>query len=131
MQYGVELEEQAKERFKEFSDESRDTVTLSDPISFGDRKFHFRLNNALSQNERIAEKTAFRLLEETFNDLKIDERLPWIPENSTEIRIFLLAVTQEFCKKMSLMDFTIQAIESSVLPPQFRIENILSNSENF
>lgn len=37
----------------------------------------------------------------------------------------------EFCRDMGFTEFMIEAYESHVLPPQFKIENILGNSEEF
>ncbi|XP_044751126.1 endothelin-converting enzyme homolog [Coccinella septempunctata] len=131
IQYRAQLSETANLSYLNFAEQTRDMIVLSNPIKFGGQEFSFSLNNALSESERVAENTALRLLTDLFETFKNDSLLPWISYKFKKEKIFFLTMTQEFCRDMDFTEFMIEAYESHILPPQFRIENILGNSEEF
>ncbi|XP_044752109.1 neprilysin-11-like [Coccinella septempunctata] len=131
MHYGVNLTESFKYTYKDFAEETKDMLLLTNPISFGKKLLYFNLNNDLSESDRIAENTAMKLVTENLPSFQNLDLLPLIPPHFTREKIFFLHLVQGFCRKMKVTDFMVDAYESPVLPPQLRVANFLGNSGEF
>lgn len=112
--------------------------------------FCFQLNNDLSENERIADNTAMKLITEKLRTFQAYEALPLTRPMFNKQKQFFLHLVQGIhllrasnftqltyfwfvgiCQQMKVTDFMVNAYENSILPPQLRVESFLGNSKMF
>ncbi|XP_045471353.1 endothelin-converting enzyme 1-like isoform X2 [Harmonia axyridis] len=129
--YGVDLANYTRDSYQMFVDRTNVILNLMNPMKFGDKLLFFDLNEGLSESDRIADNTAMKLMEHDFPSFEEQAMLPLIPQNFNRQKLFFLHLVQGWCRRISVMDFTVQAHESHVLPPKLRVANILGNSLEF
>ncbi|XP_044761009.1 neprilysin-2-like [Coccinella septempunctata] len=129
IKFGIQLSRNVSSLYKKFVRESK--KTLPHHSNFNNLDVVFNLNSRLSEAQRIAENCGMVLLTNSMEEIQHQALLPLASFTFSREKIFFMAMVQEFCKDMSLMEFVIQAHESSVLPPQFQVLNILQNSDVF
>ncbi|KAK9870380.1 hypothetical protein WA026_007946 [Henosepilachna vigintioctopunctata] len=129
--YGINLTTESKASYKYFADWTKDMIKFTNPITNGKKDLYFDLNNDLSESDRISDNTAMRLMTESFISFENQPVLPWISQEFSREKVFFLYLTQGLCRKMDVAEMMIEAFENPVLPPQFRVKTMLSNSEEF
>ncbi|KAL3275363.1 hypothetical protein HHI36_020131 [Cryptolaemus montrouzieri] len=129
IKYDVKLNENATQFYNHFINHTGNT--LSNHSSLGKQKVVFNINKHLPEAELVAEHIAIRILANSIGSIENHPLLPWISYKFSREKIFFIAVVQESCEDLSLMDFILQIHESAVLPPQLRVKNFLKNSEIF
>ncbi|GJQ83827.1 hypothetical protein Trydic_g5685 [Trypoxylus dichotomus] len=85
----------------------------------------------LTVNREIADNAALRMVTETYDKLLNNIDLPWIKESFSKEKIMFLAVAQEFCQNINMIDYMLHIYEKPVLPAPMRIEVMLANSRTF
>ncbi|XP_049831171.1 uncharacterized protein LOC126272391 [Schistocerca gregaria] len=92
----------------------------------------FQTNGALSANERMADYTGVLIAYSTY--LKhwgdSEELLPLI-SSWTPDQLFFLQATQDLCSKRKIYHHFLEIFEDVHLPSAIRVENMVSNSDEF
>ncbi|KAK4880218.1 hypothetical protein RN001_008364 [Aquatica leii] len=95
------------------------------------QKVSFEVYPNLSTNERISDNSGLKLISSYLKTLKAENTLPWISTTFTKDKIFFISAIQEYCQVTKIIDYMLALHESEVLPPSLRVENIITNSDEF
>ncbi|XP_018567068.1 endothelin-converting enzyme homolog isoform X1 [Anoplophora glabripennis] len=96
----------------------------------------FNITQNLWINQMIVDNTAFKLTLNCFNELGGFDKpnvssLPWMVSDYPVNKEFFIAAAQEYCREYSPLDFMEDLYVTGNLPPPLRVQNFLSNSEEF
>lgn len=129
IKFGLKLSDNVSSLYNKFVQESR--RILPHHFNFNQLELVFGLNSGVSNVERVAENAAMALLTDSIDEMQHQPLLPWVSLKYSREKIFFIALVQEFCSDITLMEFVVQAHENPILPTQFLVQNILQNSDEF
>ncbi|VEN39956.1 unnamed protein product [Callosobruchus maculatus] len=121
--------------YKYIADQTNTFVTnffLKDSYTFMGNTYSYQnINITLLLDELISDNAAFRLVHDYIKENTNIQSIPWASQSYNNDQLFFIIAAQQYCWETTDVSFTLDILESRNLPSPLKIQNIVSNSEEF